>query len=382
MTGREVGVFRLQLFKPSEGFIQSQAEALRRFRPVYVGRKRFGPAPAQARVATPNARTGWARVANFVRIGALRQPEPFLHAWPAPGPAPALIHAHFAIDSVFALPLAKQLGVPLLTTLHGFDVTRAPQDMLRSGRPSLVGGVLWRKQLQAQGRMFLCVSEFIRRAAIASGFPAERLRVHYIGIDCTKLALRDHAGEDGLVVHVARLVEKKGTAYLLRAFAGLRTRHPAARLVVIGDGPLRPSLEALSRDLGIADAVEFKGVMRNEQVLHWIARAAVMVVPSVTAADGDAEGLPIVNLEACAQGVPLVAFDSGGIAEAVEHGYSGFLSEERDIDGLQSHIDALLSDSSLRMRVGGQARRLVEQRFNIQKQTAELEDIYDELAPA
>lgn len=372
-----VGIFRLQLFKPSEGFIASQAERLHRYRPTYMGRRLFGAAPSGADVVTPPG-SRLRQWRHLVEISGMRRATPFLDALGER--RPALLHAHFAVDAVFAAPVARSLGVPLMTTLHGFDVTRTGWDMLRSGRPSLINGVIGRRSLLRDGQLFLCVSEFIRKAAIARGFPPERLRVHYIGIDCERLRPREDAGDDRLILHVGRLVEKKGTSYLLRALAALKRRHPDARLVIAGDGPLRLALEQEAQSLGVMDSVQFLGVVRNDEVLKLVRQAAVMVVPSVTGADGDAEGFGIVNIEAGAQGVPVVGFRSGGIVEAVEDGYSGFLAEERDVDGLAAHLGRLLEDRPLRVRTGRNARQWVEDRFDLSTQTGKLERIYDEIA--
>lgn len=371
MSTRVAIIFRLQLFKPSETFIPAQASQLRRYEPVYVGRKLFGD-PGGARVILPEqGRIGMLRqvllrdMSGYGALAAVR---------------PALIHAHFAIDAVYALPLARRLGVPLVTTLHGFDVTRADTDLLRSGSPALVNGVAFRRALQRRGAVFLCVSEFIRQAALARGFPEEKLRLHYIGIDTAGIAPREGPGEEGLIVHVARLVEKKGTTYLLQALARIAPRLPAARLAIIGDGPLRAALEAEAARLGISDRVSFLGMRPNAEVLDWDARAAVKAVPSVTAADGDREGLPTVITETAARGVPVVGFDSGGIAEAVVHGRTGLLAPERDVAGLAAHLERLLTDPALRQTMGRAARARTESEFDIARQTAKLEDIYDEVS--
>lgn len=367
---RHLAIFRLQLFKPSETFIAAQASQLRRHRPIYVGRKLFGD-PGRARVILPEQG----------RIGMLRQVLlRDMSGYDAlTAERPALIHAHFAIDAVYALPLVRRLGVPLVTTLHGFDVTRTDAALLRSGSPAWINGVVFRRALQRRGAVFLCVSEFIRQAALARGFPEEKLRLHYIGIDTADIAPREGTGEDGLIVHVARLVEKKGTIYLLQALARIAPRLPAARLAIIGDGPLRAALEAEAARLGIADRVSFLGMRPNAEVLDWDARAAVKAVPSITAADGDREGLPTVITETAARGVPVVGFDSGGIAEAVVHGQTGLLAPERDVAGLAAHLERLLSDASLREVMGRAARARAESEFDIARQTAKLEDIYDDV---
>lgn len=373
-----VAVVRLQLFKPSETFITAQAEQLKRFAPVYVGRTCHGPAPlGRDDVVVLSRGSKLHDFSKAAQLLLLRSARPFLK--PLADYHLRLIHAHFAIDGTFALPLAKRLSIPLVTTLHGFDVTRTRQSLIRSGRPALVSAALTMGKFRTQGDLFLCVSKFIRDKALEAGYPDHLLRLHYIGIDTNRLQLRQGAGESGLIVHVARLVEKKGTIYLLRALAQLRERHPDARLAIVGEGPLRPTLEAEAKSLGIADRVTFLGRRPNTEVLDIVRSAALMAVPSVVASNGDAEGLPIVNMEASALGVPVVGFDSAGISEAVEHGKTGFLAPERDVAGLARHVDTLLGNEELRRTMGQAARALAVREFDQTRQTEKLEDIYDDV---
>ncbi|WP_313218120.1 glycosyltransferase [Stenotrophomonas sp.] len=372
-----VAVFRLQLFKPSETFITEQASNLQRYDPIYVGRKLFG-SPIDRAVAVPNARTWLGRTMQGAAIQALRFSSPFMDEMTQLRQHPKIIHAHFAVDSVYAMPLADSLGCPLITTLHGFDVTRSEMDMLKSCRPALVNAVLFRKHLTRRGDMFLCVSNFIREAALSRGYPENKTLVHHIGIDTEARTARTHSGESGLIVHVARLVEKKGTSLLLEAVAKLAVTNSDVKLIVIGDGPLRASLEAKAQRLGISSRVSFLGMLPPDDVKSWDTRAALKAVPSITARDGDREGLPTVITETNALGVPVVAFSSGGIAEAIIHGENGFLSPEHDVDGLVHHMKILLDNSELRGRMGRTARSRVESEFDIRKQTVRLEEIYDE----
>ena len=374
-----VAIFRLQLFKQSETFIPAQVDQLKRYSPIYIGRTLFGE-KGDATVVLPHVE-GQNRSLEAARTVALRDPSGWLRNLPqVVGAAmPALLHAHFAVDAVYALPLARRLQVPLVTTLHGFDVTRTASSMLRSGRPALINGVLFRRQLQRECAAFLCVSRAIRNAALAAGFPEDKLRLHYIGIDTTKISPPRAAIDEGLIVHVARLVEKKGTTFLLQALAKIAPARPNAHLVIIGDGPMRVSLEAEAVKLGIGDRVRFLGMLPNSEVLDWDARAVVKVVPSITGADGDQEGFGIVNLEAAALGVPVVGFASGGVAEAVVHGETGLLSAERDVEGLAKHLALILDEPALRHRFGAAARARAIADFDIRRQTAKLEDIYAEV---
>lgn len=371
---REVAIFRHNLFKISEPFIAQQAQRLRRYRPVYLGRLRFGSPPAGAACLALQDLARW----SLPLIGwqmLSRDPRPYLRL--LQGRSLSLIHAHFGVEGVYALPLRRRLGVPLVTTFHGFDATLATYALLSS--PAWAHYAWSRRKLAREGDLFLCASAFVRDRLLALGFPEERTRTHYIGVDCRAIRPRDPAEEVPAILHVARLVEVKGTGHLLRAFAPLARRHDAVQLVIIGDGPLRRSLQALATALGVQDRVRFLGAMPHEQVLAWMRRAAVLVLPGVRTATGRAEGLGLVLLEAAATGVAVIGSDVGGIPEAVIDGRTGFLVPSRDEGALAQRLGELLDDPAMRHRMGAEGRALAEQRFDMQQQTAALETLYDSL---
>lgn len=372
---REVAIFRHNLFKTSEPFIAQQAQGLRRYRPVYLGRLRFGPPPEGAdSLALQDFARGW----RWPLIGwqmVSRDPRPYQRL--LQGHHPSLIHAHFGIEGVYALPLTRRLHIPLVTTFHGFDATLATYALLSS--PAWAHYPLWRRKLAREGELFLCASSFIRDRVLALGFPEARTRTHYIGVDCGTIRLRDPAEEQPVILHVARLVEVKGTRHLLDAFASLPRRHAGVQLVIIGDGPLRRSLQALATKLQVRDRVRFLGALPHEQVLAWMRKAAMLVLPGVRTATGRTEGLGLVLLEAAATGVPVIGSRVGGIPEAVVDGHTGFLVAERDEGALAECLGKLLDDPAMRHRMGSQGRALAEQRFDIHQQTAALEILYDSL---
>ncbi len=368
-------VFRLQLFKISESFIENQVKAFPRYKPLFVGQSLFGPVPKGYQAITTLA--GAPRLCRAIDqiIPTDHGLEERLRPY-----APGIVHAHFAVDAVYALPLAKTMGLPLVTTLHGFDVSRSDPTLLASCRPALVNSVLHRKRLQRSGDAFICVSNFIRDAALKKGYPEDKLIVHYIGTDTE--AFRPAPPDERkakTLVHVARLTEKKGTIYLIRALARLKAVHPDLRLDIVGDGPLRRSLEEKTAELGLSDMVEFLGARPFVETQTIIARAAVLVLPSITASNGDAEGLPMVTLEAGAFGVPVVASDTGGISEAILDGRTGLIAKEKDVDALADCIDRLLSRPEMARRMGENARAHIVEHFNIRKQSRKLEAIYDEV---
>jgi glycosyltransferase involved in cell wall biosynthesis len=353
-------IFRTALFNPSEGFVRDQAAALTRWRPLFVGLVRKGEAvPA----ILPESAIERALFPLRGRGGPI---ERRLRA-----AAPKLIHAHFATDALRVLPLARALGLPLVTSLRGYDVTRSNAALLRSGRLSWIRYALGKKRLQREGALFLAVSEALREQAIARGFPAARTLTHYNGVDLERFRPGAHEREPSLVLHVGRLVEKKGTKVLIEAMAGL----PDARLVVIGDGPLRGALE---RKAG--PAVQFLGALPPDEVAMWMRRAALLAAPSLTARDGDAEGLPNVVVEAAASGLPVVGTRHSGIPEAVEDGRTGLLVAEGEAEGLAARLRELLGSATLRRGMGIAARRLAKDKFDRRRLTDRLEALYDAVA--
>ncbi len=372
---REVAIFRHNLFKVSEPFIAEQAQQLRRYRPLYVGRMRFGRPPDGAislaledlygRCALP--RIGWQMITG--------SPRPYLRLMEHR--RPTLIHAHFGIEGVSALPVAAELKIPLVTTFHGFDATLKTHAML--GSPAYFHYPLLRRKLARQGGLFLCVSSFIRQRLVSMGFPEARTHTHYTGVDCRAIRLRGDSEERPLILHVARLVEVKGTRYLLRAFAALARRYDGVQLVIIGDGPLRARLEALTASLGMRDRVEFLGALPHADVLSWIRKAAMLVLPGIRTSTGREEGLGMVLLEAAATGLPIIGSRVGGIPECILEGCTGFLVPERDEQALAQRISELLENPVKRRQMGLAGRALVERQFDLHRQTEALENLYDSL---
>lgn len=365
-----VATFRAPLFNPSETFIQAQLGALQRYRPLIVGLEDKGNAHSELRdrLLLAGSRSERAAFRLFGRCGAMAERvRPF---------APLLVHAHFGTDGLAALPLARTLGVPLVTTLHGHEISRSRARMLMSGRPAWTRYALFQRRLMRGGHLFLAVSDAVRRRALALGYPEDRTITHYIGADIGRYR-PGYAAEPGLVLHVGRLVEKKGTADLIEAFA--QARVPGSRLVIIGSGPLRKRLKRRAAALSVNASITFLGELPPDEVAAWMRRAWLIAAPSVTARDGDSEGLPMVLVEAAASGLPAVATDHAGISEVVAEGRTGFLVSERDTRALAGRLGELLRSTGLRTRMGESARALAEERFDLARQTALLEDHYDRL---
>jgi glycosyltransferase involved in cell wall biosynthesis len=366
-----VAIYRAPLFNATETFVRAHPLQLRRYRPLLAGIEDKGNIPPELAGATFLPRSAQERLRG--KLGDIG----WLAARLAPEKA-RLVHAHFGPDGLAALGLARRLGVPLVTTLRGYDVALTDRALLLSGRLSWIRYAIGRQRLIEGGTPFLAVSDSLRARAIARGFPAERTLTHYNGVDLAAFAPSD-GGDGATVLHVGRLVEKKGTALLLRAFATVRATHRTARLVIVGEGPLRGSLEQLAGQLGLAGAVRFLGAQPPDEVARWMQRAAILAAPSLTARDGDAEGLPNVVVEAAACGLPVVGSDHGGIPEAIDDGRSGFIVPQGEVDPLAAPLSALLASAELRRSMGAAARKVAQDRFDRASQAERLERLYDEI---
>jgi colanic acid/amylovoran biosynthesis glycosyltransferase len=364
---RKVLVFKETLLPPSETFILAQTKALIEYAPLLAGLERAHPSLALPREPLLLSDYGVSisdlRAKLYRRTGA----APFFHQ-KAKRALPDLVHAHFASGGRSALPLARSLGVPLLVTLHGADVT------VRSSQPEIY------KRLGEQASLFLCVSEFVRQSALAAGFPSHKLLVHYIGIDREVFSLPNAREVSRGVLFVGRLVEKKGCEYLLRAMQVVQQAHPQCELTVIGDGPLRAALETLARELKIR--FQFRGIQPPAVIREALQKTHIFCVPSVTAANGDSEGLGIVFAEAQAMGVPVVSTAHGGIPEIVLDGVTGLLVPERNHRALADALSRLLADQELWQRFHLAALERIKRNFDLKTQTALLENIYTGIIPA
>jgi colanic acid/amylovoran biosynthesis glycosyltransferase len=366
-------VFRIQLLPASETFIVAQAAAMRRFSPYFVGWRRMAGIDLpedKSWTVDDGGLSGKLRELRFRYVGPTREQVARLQAR-----SPRLVYAHFAPDGYAAMQLAEQLGVPLVTALHGFDVTMSDQAIreTRLGREYVQG----RSRLQEKGALFLTCSAFVRKQGLALGYPVERTIVHSIGVDVEQFKPPTFRRREEIVLFVGRLVEKKGCGNLVEAMAEVQRCRPASELVVIGGGPLRGDYEARAAARHVR--CRFLGPQPATVVREWMARASVFCVPSAVAASGDAEGFGMVFIEAQAMGLPVVSTRSGGIPEAVKDGETGLLVTERDPRALAEAILKLMQDDELWQRFSLAGRIRVLDNFNLFKQTRRLEYVFEQL---
>ncbi len=279
-----------------------------------------------------------------------------------------VILAHFGPNGLRALAMRRLLGAhaPLATVFHGYDLSVWPRQR----------GAHRYHPLFAEGELMLPISELFRERLIGFGCPAQKISVQRMGVDLESLPFRPRPASKAApfeVLSIGRLVEKKGFADALRALASPQLKEAPFRYHLVGDGPLRAELEGLTRTLKLTERVVFHGSLLRQQVSGLRDAADLMLVPSVTAANGDQEGLPVALMEAMAAGLPVIATRHSGIPELVLDDDTGLLVPERDPEALAGAIHRMLVDPALRERLALAARERVAERHSLATLNAELE---------
>lgn len=335
------------------GFLRRQYVGFTRLHPVWTGRAML---PGAERVGEHRLRLkGPLRRLLFRHLGVAPR-IPFPDLFP-------VLHAQFARGGALALPIAQALDLKLFVTLHGGDVAK---------EKNWHGTVLARRWLDLvrQTQSFICVSATVAEVAAARGVPLDKLTILPIGVE---VPAEPPERWPESFLFVGRFVEKKGIAILAEAMRLLRAAGDATPLICIGDGPMRPVLEELARTL---PGITLTGWLAPEEVQVRMRQAIALIVPSIIADDGDAEGLPSVIPEAMASAVPVIGSDQGGIGEAVEDQRTGILVAPGDAHGLAEAMRHLAEETGLSWLLGQQAFAHTAAHLNARHQSAALEQLF------
>jgi colanic acid/amylovoran biosynthesis glycosyltransferase len=284
-----------------------------------------------------------------------------------------LLHLHYVTDARFLLGLQKRAALPTVVSTYGYDVSSFPRQWHGLGRRYL-------RPVFDHVDLVLAMSDDMRRDVCALGCPEEKVLVHFLGCDTVRFQgmAREHSpGEAPVVLCVGRLDVQKGQDLVLRALRLLERRGREFRVVIVGDGPLRPTLDQLVADFEWHDRVTFAGHVRHgsDEFLEHLRRADLFAHPSVTV-DGLKEGIPGAIVEAMASGLPVVATWHAGIPAVIDHDRHGLLVPERDLEALAEALEALLDDQALRERLGAAAAERARDELDLVARTAALERIY------
>jgi colanic acid/amylovoran biosynthesis glycosyltransferase len=286
-------------------------------------------------------------------------------------PAYDIVHCHFGPIGVLGQQLHKRgsLRGPVLTTFHGYDIG----SYVAQHGPGVY------TELFRQGNAFTCSSKFIQGKLIAAGCDPAKIILFKLGTDLTKFDfIERNADADATIrlITVARLVEKKGLDYSIKAIASLVQQFPKLEYTIVGDGPLRAQLSALITELNLQRHIVLAGWKTQEEVQQLFARSHIFVLASVLSANGDFEGQGTVLQEAQASGLPIVCTNHNGFPDSILDGQSGFLVPERDAEALAAKLAELIRRPELRLEMGEKGRAFVESEFDLSKRNDALVELY------
>lgn len=257
----------------------------------------------------------------------------------------------------------------LVTSFYGFDLSSFPSN-------NRVGVY---DELFRRGDGFTANSRYLVERALALGCNPMKMQLLHVGLDVSKYQYRLRERVSGGPVRmltIGRLVEKKGIEFAIRAMGKIADRYPDLEYDVIGDGPLRHHLENVIADLNLDQRVRMLGYQEEQVLTEYYKGASFFVLPSVTAANGDQEGMGLVLLEAQAMGLPVVATQHDGIPEGVVEGLSAVLVPERNPEALAEALESLLIRPESWGAMGGAGRAHVEAHFEIDRLNDDLVRVY------
>ena len=364
---RHILAYSDKLFTPSESFIPRGYSAFSRLKPVYIGHKINGPVPDGAQVIELGPLHGLGGEAGYKQFGRISaRLEQTLRALD-----PVAVHASFGKSGAYALPIAQKLNLPLAVTYYGGDATKTTNTKNSFLRVyNRRRAKLWR-----EADLILPCSDFIRRELLAKGAPDAKMVVHHNTADPAKFKPGE---KQDLLVFAGRWSPKKGIDTLIEALSKLGPELDGWTVRLCGN---KPEGERDAFEQGLHDKLAASGlqvelagwVPADEMPGHW-AEAQIACIPSKRAPSGDAEGLPLVCIEAMLSGCALAATRHAGITECVREGETGYLVDEGDADGLAANLAKMLKNRAATTAMGEAGRTFALESFNLQKQSVKLED--------
>jgi glycosyltransferase involved in cell wall biosynthesis len=281
---------------------------------------------------------------------------------------PDLVAAHSSKAGILSRLAARSLQVPVVFTVHGWAFT--------PGIPAAQAAVYRRVERFSAplASKIITVSEFDRRLALDAGIaPAHRVVTVHNGMPDVSDVLRADPGRTPVrLVMVARLGAQKDHRTLLRALAGLLDL--PWEIDLIGDGELMAPTQALAAELGLSNRIHFLGQRRDVDLLLARAQASILAT--------NWEGFPLSILEAMRAGLPVIATEVAGIGESVQDGETGYLVPRGDVEVLRDRIRRLVTDATLRTRLGAAGRTRFEQHFTLPLFVQNTLAVYEEVVGA
>ena len=317
---------------------------------------------------------------RFATVIGRKQAQPFLARHLAML-RPAILHSHFGNNGWKVMRTAERFDLCHFVSFYGQDVSRLPKQ-----NPAWVRR--YRELFKSTQTRFLCEGSFMAQSLVDLGCERDRIQVHHLGVEVEKISYRPRqwqAGEPLRVLLAASFREKKGLPYALEALARLRSHVPLT-ITIIGDaGKASAAQQEKQKILDTIERHRLGDVTRllgyQPQTVLWAEayQHHLFLSPSVTAADGDAEGgAPVALIDMAASGMPIVSSFHCDIPEVIRHGETGWLAPERDIDAIVGAIEQWLDQPQQWASMLQAGRHHIEQHYDARTQGALLARHYSD----
>lgn len=270
-----------------------------------------------------------------------------------------IIHTHLSTAGFIGAIAARIAGIPSVAHVHGLNTATCYR----------------------RSTAIIAVSQAAKEHLVRQGVNPEKIRVIHNGVELDRFEIvpvedaKRRLGYDPktpVFGAFGRLSKEKGQTIALRAMALLKSEHPTARLMLVGDGADSSPLESAAKELGIAENVDFVGFAHD--VRRFMSACDAVIAPSLK------EGLGLSALEAMALSRPVVASAVGGLIEVVVPGKTGFAVPPGDPQAIAESLNALVHDRDLAERMGALGRKRVEEQFDLAKQARTLLAALEEIA--
>ncbi|HJU65599.1 MAG TPA: glycosyltransferase family 4 protein, partial [Gemmatimonadaceae bacterium] len=275
-----------------------------------------------------------------------------------------LLHSNSGAPTQWLVPVARSERIPLVSHLH---VPYGRRDRFVMGLH--------------QATLAVGVTHGCIEGVLADGMPASRTKTIYNAVDLSVWGAGDETGlrarlgiepDDIVLTRVGSLIHRKGVDLILRAFATLKRERRQCHLLIVGEGPDRPRLEALRDELGLQGSAHFLGLVPS-------AGAVLRDATDIAVSPARVEGFGLTVIEAGAAGLPVVATNTAGMTEIITSGESGLIIPVEDITSLLNGMRTLVDDPALRRRFGSALRQTVERRFLVSRYVSDFEHTYQDL---
>ncbi len=285
---------------------------------------------------------------------------------------PVVVWIEFGTTAHVAADLLRYLDKPFIIAVHGFDIKREFKDPYYQKEFTRIANL---------SESIVCASDHTKNLCIAAGVDDALCKVIRLPLDGQRnLPKNQSQAHPASFVHLGRLVEKKGPLQTVMAFERVLNEIPDATLTIIGEGPLRQTVEERIHKTGIGDSIRLTGALPQSEALGLVQEQAIFCQHSVTGTDGDQEGFALSPAEAALMEMPVISTLYNGIPEHVIHGETGLLVREWDIEGMAKVMIELATNPEKALVMGKAGRQNILKLCDPSSRKAALESLIKSLS--